>query len=93
MPLIDATFVRVLKDSDTGSKPYFRKGDILRIIGDRWRGDLFYELLPLKPPTESGRVLRSIMEGVDQQTANEVGEEAKTKEENEAFLCAIQWDD
>ena len=30
-------FVRALKDSKTGSKPYFRKGDVLRIINKRER--------------------------------------------------------
>ena len=33
-------YVRALKDSKTGSKPYFRQGDILRVINRASRGDL-----------------------------------------------------
>lgn len=33
-------FVRALKDSKAGSKPYFRKGDILRVIQRAHRGSL-----------------------------------------------------
>ena len=37
-------FVRALRDSKVGSKPYFRTGDILRVINRASRGDLDGEL-------------------------------------------------
>lgn len=36
----ETDFVRALKDSKAGSKPYFRKGDILRVINRAHRGSV-----------------------------------------------------
>ena len=43
-PVRAQDYVRALKDSKTGSKPYFRQGDILRVINRASRGDLDGEL-------------------------------------------------
>lgn len=93
VPLAEATFIRALRDSDIGSKPYFRKGDILRIIGQRRRAGQHYELLPLKPPGEAGWVLRSFLEAADQAAVDKVGEEAGTEEERDVFRRAVEWED
>ena len=93
VPIAQATFVRALKDSDPGSKPYFRKGDVLRIIGFRRRGDLYFELLPLKPPGEAGRALRSDFEVAHQAAVDRVGREAATEKERDCFRSAVEWED
>ena len=93
VPIAQATFVRALKDSDPGSKPYFRQGDVLRIIGFRRRGDLYFELLPLKPPGEAGRALRSDFEVADQAAVDRVGREAATEKERDCFRSAVEWED
>ena len=90
--VVDATFVRALKDSDVGSKPSFAKGDILRIIGHKRRGDQYFHILPLKPPGEVGRELRSSFEAADQDAVDEVGREARTEEEKAIFRVAVEWE-
>ncbi|KAF6218721.1 hypothetical protein HO133_005263 [Letharia lupina] len=93
VPISEASFVRAMKDSDAGSKPYFKRGDVLRIIGHRRRRDQHFELLPLKSPGEAGRALRSDFEAVDQGDVDVVGKEAMTEKEKDCFRCAVEWED
>ena len=93
VPLGATTFVRALRDSEPDSTPYSRKGDILRIVGDRWRGDVDFQLLPLKPLGEAGRVRRDGFEGVEDEAVEEVGRSARTEEEKQAFRRAVEWED
>ena len=93
VPVTEATFVRALKDSDAESKPTFAKGDILRIIGHKRRGDQYFHILPLKPPGNVGRALRSNFEAADQDAVDEVGKEATTEKEKAIFRTAVEWED
>ena len=43
-PASDAEFVRALRNCRQGSKPYFREGDILRVINKAQRSGLSGEL-------------------------------------------------
>ena len=87
------TFVRALQDSDGGNKPFYKKGDILRIIGHRRRHDLYYEVLPLKPPGEAGRALKCDFEEANHAAVDEVGRQARTEKEIDSFRCAVEWED
>ena len=51
------------------------------------------ELLPLKPPGESGRGLIQDFEPADWAAAEAVGRAARTAKEHDSFLCAIKWED
>ena len=73
--------------------PRFDKGDVLRVIGESrdGKGDLSVELLPLKPPGESGHASRGFFKVADQEDVDEVGRRAGTEEEKLAFLRAVKW--
>ena len=90
----EATYVRALRSSEAGTKPRFDKGDILRVIGEGTEveeGSLSIEVLPLRPPSESGRALREFFEKVEREAVFEILGRARTKEERAAFFRAVAW--
>ena len=90
MLLKGATYVRTVTDSEKGTEPVFEKGDIFRVICKRRKEKLYYEVMPLKPPGEMLHVLESVLEAADQEAVDQVGREAVTKEEKDAFRRAVE---
>ena len=76
-------------------RPYFDKGDILRVVGEpvTVNGTVLVELLSLKPPGNQGPVPKLFLRVADQEDVDEFGRRARTEEEKETFLRAVRWDD